>query len=81
MTEQELDRVEAYFGPYAKMPAWEPAMRLLEHARELREFVVYLTDHLALPGPSPEKTAEHYQMVRKANVLRQKIQPVKALAK
>jgi dihydrodipicolinate synthase/N-acetylneuraminate lyase len=77
MTPQALQKVEDYFGPYAGQEDFKPALELIEHTKELRAFVLVLTDYLAMPGPTPEKIAEHYQMVRRANELRNKIQPVK----
>lgn len=77
MTPQALEQVEAYFGPYQHQEEFKPAMALIEHTKELRAFVLVLADYLAMPGPTPEKIAEHYQMVRRANELRNKIQPIK----
>lgn len=77
MTHEQLAKVENYFGPYKQQAEFKPAMELIEHTKELRAFVLVLTDYLAMPGPTAEKTAEHYQVVRKANELRNKIQPVK----
>ena len=77
MTPQALEQVEAYFGPYAGQDEFKPALELIEHTKELRAFVLVLTDYLAMPGPTPEKTAEHYQIVRLANELRNKIRPVR----
>ena len=77
MTPQALAQVEAYFGPYAAQDEFKPALELIEHTKELRAFVLVLTDYLAMPGPTAEKTAEHYQMVRRANELRNKIQPIR----
>lgn len=77
MTNEQLARVENYFGPYQHQDEFKPAMALIEHTKELRAFVLVLTDYLAMPGPTAEKTAEHYQVVRRANELRNKIQPVK----
>lgn len=39
-------------------------------AIELQAFIVDLTNHYASPGPTPEKTAEHYQLVHRAKALR-----------
>lgn len=77
MTHADLKKIEDYFGPYSGQDTFKPAMDLIEHTKELRAFVLVLTDYLAMPGPTPEKIAEHYQMVRRANELRNKIQPVK----
>jgi len=77
MTPQAMQKVEDYFGPYKGQEEFKPAIELIEHTKELRAFVLALTDYLAMPGPTPEKIAEHYQMVRRANELRNKIQPIK----
>lgn len=77
MTPEAMAKVEAYFGPYAGQDDFKPALELIEHTKELRAFVLVLTDYLAMPGPTAEKTAEHYQMVALANQLRNKIQPVR----
>lgn len=77
MTPEALQKVEDYLGPYTGQDDFKPALELIEHTKELRAFVLVLTDYLAMPGPTPEKIAEHYQMVRRANELRNKIQPVK----
>jgi hypothetical protein len=83
MKAEELERVERYFGPYADQPAFEPAVRLVAHCRELQRsvaelqaFVSDLAAHHAKPG-SPAKTAEHYQLVRRCEALRQQFEPVR----
>ena len=75
MTPQAMAKVEAYFGPYTGQDEFKPALELIEHTKELRAFVLVLTDYLAMPGPTAEKTAEHYQVVARAVELRNKIQP------
>lgn len=77
MTPEAMAKVEAYFGPYAGQDDFKPALELIEHTKELRAFVLVLTDYLAMPGPTAEKTAEHYQMVALANQLRNKIHPIR----
>jgi hypothetical protein len=77
MTPEAMAKVEAYFGPYAGQADFKPALELIEHTKELRAFVLVLTDYLAMPGPTAEKTAEHYQIVALANQLRNKIHPVR----
>lgn len=52
------DASEAYYR--------EALQALIAHARELRGFVGDLVEHLNRPGPSPEKTAEHYQIADRA---------------
>lgn len=83
MTAEELDKIERYFGPYAGLPEYAPALRLVEHCRELQRsvaqlqrFVADLAAHHAQPG-GPAKTAEHYQLVRRCEVLRQQFEPVR----
>lgn len=66
MTPTELAELGERFGADDPLPA-----RLLQHVRELRGFLIELVEHLDSPGPSPEKTAEHYQITAKARRLRQ----------
>lgn len=80
MTPQALQKVEDYFGPYTGQDDFKPALELIEHTKELRAFVLVLTDYLAMPGPTAEKTAEHYQIVRRANEMRNKISPPRGLS-
>lgn len=47
----------------------EAVEALLPHVRELYGFIGALVDHLDSPGPSPEKTAEHYQIAARARKL------------
>lgn len=41
-----------------------------EQVSQMQAFIVALADHYDAPGPSPEKTAEHYQMAEKARLYR-----------
>ena len=41
-----------------------------EQIGALGAFVVAIADHYDAPGPSPEKTAEHYQLAQRARLLR-----------
>lgn len=41
-----------------------------EQIGALGAFVVAIADHFDAPGPSPEKTAEHYQLAQRARLLR-----------
>lgn len=50
-------------------------VRLLDHAVDLRAFLIKLVDHLDSPGPSPEKTAAYYQLAAEARALRQTLNP------
>jgi len=70
MTPIELADLNERFGPDDPQAA-----RLLEHTVELRAFLIQLVDHLDSPGPSPEKTAEHYQLVAEARRLRHTFNP------
>ncbi|MCI8212600.1 hypothetical protein AUC61_24005 [Pseudomonas sp. S25] len=72
MTQQELDAAE--FDVAFCMDK-EPLKNLLEHTKELRAFVLILTDYHAMPGPTAEKTAQHYDVVRRAIELRDKMHP------
>lgn len=47
----------------------EAGQALLAHVRELQGFVGDLVAHLDSPGPSPEKTAAHYQVAARARAL------------
>ena len=77
MTPEALAKVEAYFGPYTGQAEFKPALELIEHTKELRAFVLVVTNFHAMPGPTPEKTAEYFQVVARALELRNKIQPAK----
>lgn len=41
-----------------------------EQVGAMSAFVVAIADHYDAPGPSPEKTAEHYQLAQRARTLR-----------
>lgn len=70
MTPIELSDLGERFG------ADDPqAARLLAHAVELRAYLTKLVDHLDSPGPSPDKTAEYYQLAAEARRLRQTFNP------
>lgn len=47
---------------------------LRRHVLELQAFITALTDHYAAPGPTPEKTAEHYRLAARAKDLRAKFE-------
>ncbi|NKF30433.1 hypothetical protein HER21_28605 [Pseudomonas sp. BGM005] len=47
----------------------QPISRLTGHVLELQKFVIDLAAHHAAPGPTPEKLAEHYQLVARAKTL------------
>lgn len=66
LTQTEIDDLSERFGPDDALPA-----KLLTHYLALRTFLGLLVDHLDSPGPSPEKTAEYYQLAAEARRLRQ----------
>lgn len=70
MTPIELADLAEWFGPDESL-----STRLLQHTHELRGFLSELVEHFDRPGPSPEKTAEHYQLVAKARQLRRTFNP------
>lgn len=76
MTPDRLELVARLMGPYGNFPEYRPAMELVEHARDLQAFVLDLAAHHARPA-GPEKTAEHYQLVRRCEALRQQIDPLR----
>ena len=41
-----------------------------EQTGQMKAFIVALADHYDAPGPSPEKTAEHYQLASQARLYR-----------
>lgn len=49
---------------------------LLLHVEQLHAFIVQLGAHHAMPM-GPVKTAEHFQLIRRAEALRQTFQPLK----
>lgn len=49
---------------------------LLLHVEQLHAFIAQLGEHHAKPM-GPAKTAEHFQLIRRAEVLRQTFQPLK----
>lgn len=48
---------------------------LARHALELQAYLADLVNHHATPGPTPEKTAEHYQLAARAQALRAHFDP------
>lgn len=50
-------------------PAYKPAAQALIQMKAYQEFVTDLVKHHESPG-SPEKTAEHYQIVHRAKELK-----------
>jgi hypothetical protein len=77
MRPHEIQHLEAHLLQQHPHGACGQAIRtLVAHTRELQVFVQALTDHHATPGPSPEKIAEHYQLVSRAKALRAQFEPV-----
>lgn len=70
LTQTEIDDLTDRFGPDDVL-----AGKLLRHCLQLRGFLVQLVDHLDSPGPSPEKTAEYYQLAAEARRLRHTLNP------
>lgn len=70
LTQTQIDDLKDRFGPDDVL-----ASQLLQHYLVLRGFLVQLVDHLDRPGPSPEKTAEHYQLAAEARRLRHTLNP------
>lgn len=70
LTQTEIDDLKDRFGPDDVLPA-----KLLTHCLALRAFLGQLVDHLDRPGPSPEKTAEYYQLAAEARRLRHTLNP------
>ena len=77
MTPEALAKVEAYFGPHTGQAEFKPALELIEHTKELRASVLVVANYHAMPGPTPEKTAEYIQEDASALELRNKIQSIK----
>ncbi|MCP1652703.1 hypothetical protein [Pseudomonas nitroreducens] len=50
---------------------------LLLHVEQLHAYIAQLGEHHAKPM-GPAKTAEHFQLIRRAEALRQTFQPLKA---
>lgn len=70
LTQTEIDDLTDRFGPDDVL-----AGKLLKQYLEQRAFLIQLVDHLDRPGPSPEKTAEHYQLAAEARRLRRTLHP------
>ena len=70
MTPIELADLRERFDTHAD----PQAARLVQHADQLREFLVYLVDHLD-SQPGPAKVAEYYQMADRARHLRAACNP------
>lgn len=80
MTPERVELVGKLFEPYGNLEGFGPALELVEHVRELQAFVIDLAEYMA-SAPGPAKIAGYYQMQRRAEVLRAKIQPPRQLAR
>lgn len=70
MRSDEIERLEAHLlQEQPRCTECQAIRRLVSHATDLQAFVLALADHHASPGPSPEKTAEHYQLLSRAKAL------------
>lgn len=70
MRPNDIDRLERHvLQEQPKCTVCRTVSTLAAHARELQAFVLDLATHHAAPGPSPEKIAEHYQLVSRAKAL------------
>lgn len=71
MTNEEIDRLVHDLNRLHVMgcPAYKPAAKALIQMKAYQEFVSDLVKHHQSPG-SPEKTAEHYQIVHRAKALK-----------
>lgn len=77
MRPNEIEHLEAHLlQEQPRCTACQAIRALVAHTRELQVFVQALTDHHATPGPSPEKTAEHYQLASRAKALQARFEPV-----
>jgi hypothetical protein len=74
MTPERVELVARLMGPYGNFPEYRPAMELVEHVRDLQAFVLDMAAHMDSP-PSPDKTAEHYQLRARLKALREQIAP------
>lgn len=71
MNNSTLRQIELSIAQQDCRPGYyrDAADALLKHVRELQEFVSDLAEHLNRPGPSPEKTAEYYQVAARTREL------------
>lgn len=72
----EIARLEAHLlQVQPRCTECQAIRRLVSHTAALQTFVLDLTGHHATPGPSPEKTAEHYQLLSRAKSLASEFEP------
>jgi hypothetical protein len=70
MRSDEIDRLEAHLlHEQPHCTECQAIRRLVSHTASLQKFVLALADHHKSPGPSPEKTAEHYQLMSRIEAL------------
>lgn len=70
MRSDEIARLEAHLlQEQSRCTECQAIRRLVSHTADLQAFVLALADHHAAPGPSPEKTAAHYQLLSRAKAL------------
>jgi len=53
----------------------DEALQTVAETAELRAFAIKAIAHLSSPGPSPEKTAEYFQLTNEARRLQQVLKP------
>lgn len=61
-------------------PGVANTLELIEHTKALRNLVADLSAYWSMPGPSPEKTAEHYQIVQRVRGLTASMGPIESLS-
>lgn len=70
MRSDEIERLEAHLlQEQPRCTECQAIRRLVSHTTRLQTFVLALADHHKSPGPSPEKTAEHYQLMSRIEAL------------
>lgn len=70
MRSDEIARLEAHLlQEQPRCTECQAIRRLVSHTTDLQAFVRDLADHHASPGPSPEKTAGHYQLMSRIKAL------------
>jgi ribulose-5-phosphate 4-epimerase/fuculose-1-phosphate aldolase len=75
MTPNYVEHFAQHMGLHVDRPDYQAAMDLIAHTRELHAFILDLTDHLVSTTPTPDTTAAHFQILKRAYALRELIQP------
>lgn len=76
MHPKEIESLASHVCEFAGgCSACESVKVLARHALQLQAFLADLVDHHATPGPTPEKTAAHYQLTARAQALRAHFDP------